>query len=187
MHGFGFDGSLSVTRTVEFFDDVGGPMDGYHAENTDSIHFYFLLEGERSRTTDLGSWSMEVYRERSMGVSGLAGIETQRTWNGFGETEKERAMVSDTRGDRSYEMSSTSTITEVLIPVPRTEGSWPISGTIHRTVYVDWEKPNWTGTREREVLITFNETQFVPIVVNGTEYTFDLATKKIVENDSAAS
>ncbi len=182
MHGFGFDGSLSVTRTVEFFDADGEPMDWYHAEDTDSIHIYFLLEGERSRTTDRGSMTMEVRRERNMGVSGLAGIETERTWNGTGASSKERAVVSDEWGDRSYEMSSTSIVTNVVIRLPHAENPWPVSGTIERTVHVEWVKDGETRTRDCTVLITFNDTQFVTIVINGEEFLFDLATKKIVED-----
>jgi len=151
------------------------------------IHFYFLLDGERTRTSDRGTMTMEVYRERSMLVSGLEGSESQRQWDGFGKSLKERSVVSDDRGDRSYEMSSEATITEVLIPVPRTEDSWPISGTIERDVHAEFVKGDETRIRDRTVLITFNETQFVPIVVNGVTYTFDLATRKIVEEDSGAS
>jgi len=182
MRGFGFDGSLSVTRTVEFFDVTGAPMDSYHFTDTDSIHIYFLLEGERSRTTERGSMTMEVSRERNMGVSGLADIEIERTWNGTGASSKERALVSDEWGDRSYYMTSTSTITNVVIPVPRTEDSWPVSGTIERTVHVEWVKDGETHTRDCTVSITFNDTQFVTIEINGEEFTFDLATKKIVED-----
>ena len=54
-------------------------------------------------------------------------------------------------------------------------------------MHAEFVKGDETRTRDRTVLITFNETQFVPIVVNGVTYTFDLATRKIVENDSAAS
>ena len=94
-------------------------------------------------------------------------------------------MVSDEMGDRSYEMSSTSTITDVVIPVPRTENSWPEDGTIERIVHVEYEGPYATGTRDRTALITFNGTQLVPILINGVdEYTFDLATRRIVEEPS---
>ncbi len=182
MHGFGFDGSLSVTRTVTFYD-ADTVMAYFDADITDMVNFYFLLDGERTRTSPRGTMTMEVYRERDMTVSGLDGQETQRQWDGSGETSKERTVVSDEHGDRNYEMSSTSTITAVVIPVPRTEDSWPLDGgTIERTVHAEFVKDGETRTRDCTVLITFNGTQFVPIVVNGVEYTLDLATKKIVED-----
>jgi hypothetical protein len=182
MHGFGFEGSLSVTREVTFYDADGNVMDHYQADTTDAIDFYFLLEGDRTRTTPRGTMTMELYRKREFTVSELEGAETERQWDGVGESSKEKSFISDERGDRYYEMSSTSTVTAVLIPVPRAADSWPLSGTIERIVEVDHENPKWTSTRERTVLITFNGTNLVPIEINGVTYTFDLATRQIVED-----
>ena len=81
-------------------------------------------------------------------------------------------------------MSSTTTVTDVAIPVPR---SWPEDGgTIERTVTV--EKTNAAGeteTKNCEVLIAFNGTQYVPITINGETYTLDLATRMIDRGDDA--
>ena len=94
----------------------------------------------------------------------------------------EKTLVSDERGDRSYTMSSTSIITAVVIPVPRTDDSWPRSGTIQRLVQIEVVKDGETRTHDRTVLVTFNDSQFVTIEINGEEFTFDLATRKIVKD-----
>jgi len=82
---------------------------------------------------------------------------------------------------RSYNVVYATTITNVVVPVPRTEDSWPTSGTIARNARLTViGGPNEGRVIERLVTITFNGTQLVPITVNGTTYTFDLETRRIV-------
>jgi hypothetical protein len=173
-----FAGDLSFTREVTFYDQDGVEMDAFDAQETESIHMVVSIEGERTRD----QMTMSVSRDRDFTVSGLFGDETQRVWNGTGSADVNRTRVSDENGDRTYDMSSTTEVTDVIIPVPR-DGQWPTSGTITRDVTVEvvvgLDDPQ---TRSRTVTITFNGTQFVPITVNGEEFTLDLATRTIVEN-----
>ena len=171
--GFG-SGSMSYTREVTFYDSEGAEMDWYDATETDSINFHVSMTGERS--SDWGS--MTVNRERDFTVSGLYEDETSRIWNGWGKSDRNRTRYSDENGDRTYEMSDTATVKNVVIPVPR---SWPEDGgTIERMVTV--ELVNGIGdtrTKTRDVLIAFNGTQYVPITINGETYILDLATRKL--------
>jgi hypothetical protein len=67
--------------------------------------------------------------------------------------------------------------------VPRTEDSWPTSGTITKSAQLTIiGGPNDGKIVERLATITFNGTQFVPITVNGTSYTFDLEARRIVRD-----
>ena len=168
--------SLQITREVTFYDGDGNVQDGYDAALTDSINFYFLLEGERSNDFVSGT----VSRERDFTVSGLLGTETERTWNGTGTTAMSRTRTSDSRGTRTYDMSSSTTVDGVVIAVPRGD-SWPLEGTITREVHV--EVVNGVGdtnTRDRTVVIMFNGTQFVSITINGgTACQLDLETREV--------
>lgn len=170
------DHSLSITREITFYDADGNVQDGYDPDSTEAINFYFLLEGERSNDFMSGS----VSRERDFTVSGLLGTETQRIWNGVGAAEMSRMRASDTHGQRTYDMSSTTTVDSVVISVPR-DDTWPLSGTITREVHV--EVVNGLGdtrTRDRTVVITFDGTQFATLTINGeTTCQLDLATREV--------
>jgi hypothetical protein len=174
-----FDGNVSYTREVTFFDEFGDPMDAFHRLLTESVNIVVALEGSRSRTGQRGTMSMTVSRNRDMTVSGLLDEETERTWNGTGSSDVNRVRQSDEFGDRTYDMSSSTTVTDVVVPVPRNSG-WPISGTIHREITVQvvsgLEDPR---TRERIVDVVFNGTHLVDITINGELCQLDLEIREV--------
>jgi hypothetical protein len=171
---------LTITRTVTFFDADGNEMDAYDALNTASVRIVAHLEGSRSRTGPRGTLTVSINRDRDFTVSGLLGQETHRTWDGTGSTEENRVTTSDEFGERTYDMSATTEVDAVVIPVPKGSG-WPLSGTITRVVTVEVVSGlEDTRTRTRTVVIEFNGTQFVPITINGVTYTLDLETRQIV-------
>ena len=174
--------NLEITREVTFYDAEGATQETYDGQTTDSINFVVSIEGSRDGTRNGGTFSMSVDRDRNFTVSGLAGEETERTWNGIGSSDVNRTRKSDEKGDRTYDMSSTTEVDNVVFAFPR-EGTWPKSGTITRHVKVEvvrgLEDPT---TRERTVIVTFNNTQFATIEINGETFTLDLATKEVVRD-----
>jgi hypothetical protein len=175
-----FDGNLTVSREVTFYDDDEATieMDFFHPLETATVNFLFSLEGERSRTTERGTMTVEVSRDRDMWLSGLEGEETERTWNGTGSKDVDRVRESDENGTRTYDMDASSVIDNVVVGVPRSENPWPLRGTIRREIHV--VVVNGLGdtfTRDRTVVITFNGTQFVIMTVNGEEFEIDLAER----------
>jgi hypothetical protein len=170
---------LEISRDVTFYAD-DQEQDAYDAMTTDSITIAFQLAGERVRQ----DWSVSVEQTRELTVSGLEGEESERTWNGTGSTELSGSRHIDNDGLREYDMSSSSTIDDVVVLVPR-EGTWPQSGTITREITVVVKNGfGDTFTRERTVVVTFNGTQFVPMVVNGVEFTLDLETRQPARDDA---
>jgi hypothetical protein len=179
------DGNLNISRDVTFYmldGDQLVEMEEYDALDTEAINYVISIEGSREGTRNGSQYSMSVDRDRDFTVSGLTGVEEQRTWNGTGSAEVNRARTSDEKGDRTYDMSSTTTVADVVIAVPR-DGTWPLSGTITRHVTVEIvngvEDPR---TRERTVVITFDGTQFATIDINGDVFTLDLETKDVVRD-----
>jgi hypothetical protein len=175
-------GNVSYTRQVTFYDSEGAEMDYYDREDTDSVNIYVSMSGDRANE----KMSMQVSRERDLYVSGLYGEETTRTWNGWGKSSRNRTRVIDEAGTRTYDMTDTTTVTGVILPVPR-YSDWPQEGTIERTV--DVEKVDELGdptTRTCNVVVEFNGTRYVPITVNGEEFTLDLKRRKIVEDTESA-
>ncbi len=183
FHGPGA-GRLSdydVSRTVTFYAEDSTEMDGFDPLHTSYIHMLFEMEGSFTRTGDRGTITQTVSRIRDMTISGLLGEETTRTWNGTGSSAKAAVMVSDANGERSYNFSATSTITDVVIPVPRGSG-WPLSGTIERTVNVEIIFGDEVRERSRVVLVEFNGTHLVTITINGETFTLNLETREIIRD-----
>ena len=173
-------GDLEIAREVTFYDSLGTEQEAFDSVETASIHIVASFSGERARE----NMTMTVNRNSDITISGLYGAETERTTNGTATSEVSRVRHSDENGDRSYDMSASTTITNVVLAVPRS-GSWPLSGTISRDIAV--EVVNGIGdtiTRSRTVVIEFNGTQFVPMWINGNEFLLDLETREIVEDDS---
>lgn len=75
-------------------------------------------------------------------------------------------------------MSSTSVITNVVHPVPRTDDAWPLSGTITRDVTINVVNgPDGDVTRSRTVVITFNGTNLATMTVGDETFEIDLSTR----------
>ena len=170
--------ALTIVRACTFKDAAGTTQNGYDPVTTASAAIHVVITGSVTRE----NWNeTDVNRVRDLAVTGLAGAETQRTWNGTGTGSSNRERHTEGGETRNYKAASTLTVTNVVVPAPRTEDSWPLSGTITRHVVLTVVGgPNDGKTRERTVTITFNGTQLVPLQVNDKSFTFDLKTRKIV-------
>ena len=169
------DGTHSGTRTVTFYDALGNEQTSHDPETTASIHV--VMEGTREFSRD--SWTASGTRTRDLLITGLEGEETTRTVNGTGSGTLIRSSHTDTDGARTYDMATTSVIENVVHPVPRTDESWPLSGTITREISVTITNgPDGDVTRNRTVVVTFDGTQWaVMAVVGGDSFEVDLSTR----------
>jgi len=173
---------LERVRDVTYYDTDGNEQDAYDGITTASVRIVSEISGERTR----GHWSSTVSRTRAITVTGLAGTEVVSTANGIGSSTRSRSYHSDEKGDRSYEMSGTSVITDVVRPVPqdnpfvpREAHLYPVSGTITRDVtVVIINGRNGDETRTKHVVITFNGTQFVTMTVDGEPIEVDLSARR---------
>ena len=90
-----------------------------------------------------------------------------------------RSRHSDENGDRSYDMTGTTVISDVVHGVPREDNPYPLSGTMTRDMTaVIVNGPNGDETRTRHVIITFNGTQFPTMTLNGELFEVDLSTRE---------
>ncbi len=173
--------ALEMTRTVTFYDAGGEPMESYHPEDTDVIEFVFDLEGTREGFRDETSVLATIDRHVEKAVSGLAGIETTREWNGLGTTETFRQITNSSDETFTFDLDAETRSESVIMPVPdgSDEPRWPLSGTITKEVTV--EVTRFDGevvTRQRTVVIEFNGTNLVTILINGEATTVDLAQRR---------
>ncbi len=184
MHGFGLpalrgkfecDGGerhgLTATRTCIYKDAAGTAQAAFNDLTTASVAVHVEVKGTLGREGMSGT----IDRTSDLLVTGLAGTETKMTWNGSGSGTSKRVRTRD-GATIQYDMTETGATKDVVIPVPRTETSWPLSGTITHKVTVKFTGGDKDGTTEtRDVKITFDGTQYATVVVNGETFQFDLA------------
>jgi hypothetical protein len=163
------------TRTATYFDADGNEQADRDPLTTASIHVVIASTHEFSRA----SWTATGSRIRDLMITGLEGEETSRTVNGTGSSSVARSRHTDKNGTRTYDMSSTSVIENVVHPVPRTDDTWPLSGTITRHVTVNIVNgKNGDVTKSRTVVITFNGTNLAAMTVDDETFEIDLSTRK---------
>ena len=167
--------NITVSRSYAFKDANGQPQSAYDASTTASANFRSTLSGAVSR--DL--WSATISRERDMTASGLAGAETQHTINGVGSSTESRSRHTD-GGTRTYTMTAVATFANVVVPVPRSRGAWPLSGTITRVVTATRDGEAGSESRTSTAVLTFNGTRFATLVVGDRTFTVDLADGRTV-------
>ncbi|MDQ3697739.1 MAG: hypothetical protein M3373_06910 [Gemmatimonadota bacterium] len=167
---------LTIARSFQLLDANGQPQSAYDAITTASASFLTTVAGAVARNGFNATFS----RQRNINVTGLAGQETTHTFNGSGSNASTQSQHIGGGISRSYSMTIATTITNVVIPVPRVEGSWPLSGTITRQVAFSRDGARGQGrSGSRTVTITFNGTQFVPMTVGEHTFTLDLATGEV--------
>ena len=167
--------NLTVTRTCAFTDAQGGTQASYDPATTASVRIQTVVTGERAHDR----WSASIDRNSDLTVTGLAGAETQRTWNGTGSEDVTRSRHVDGQAARGYTVEGTVTITNVVVPVPQGPDNWPLSGTIVRSISGEIT----TGPRAGEIFtrtatVTFNGTSTVTMTVNGESFEVDLAARR---------
>ena len=173
--------ALEMSRSVTFFDEFGDPMEEYHPELTGSIKFVFDLEGSREGFRDETSILATIDRHQEKTVSGLLNTETTREWNGEGTDETYREITNPIGEQSAFELEATTEAEQVIMPVPdgTDEMRWPLSGTITKQVKVTLTRFNGeTVNRERNVVIEFNGTNIVTILINGEPTEVDLAQRR---------
>lgn len=174
-------GGLTLTRDYAFYDANQTAQSAYDASTTASANFHVAVTGVHTALTGADT----VNRDRNLTVSGLAGAETSRTWNGTG-TRNDHGSRSDNTATRSYQTNDNVTVSSVLVNLPRSSNPWPMSGTITRhitgTANVTKLGISKSFSVDRTVTITFNGTQQAAVTVNGNSYTLDLSTGVATKN-----
>lgn len=167
---------VTVERTCTFADSDGVAQSAYDSLATASATLHVSASG----SFDRGEWGSSSFsRERDLTVTGLAGAETQRTWNGNGSGTMSASRVNDDGDTVRVEMTSSGSVTDLVIPVPRTDTSWPLGGTIAFTVTAAFTGGAHDGQSfTRDVTVTFDGTQYATVTVNGETFTVDLARRR---------
>lgn len=168
---------LTLARSFAYYAS-GSAQSSYSAAATDSINFQTLLTGAVTR----GGRSAWLNHTRTMTVSGLAGAETQRTWNGTG-VRSDSVHLTDNGVTRRTKLHSVDAIANVVYQLPRSSNPYPLSGSITHDVQVsstaDRTSGQYTRTATRHVVVTFNGTSTASMTIGAKSCTLDLATRAV--------
>lgn len=171
---------LTVVRTCTYTDSDGVTQDAYDSSTTATVTVHTEISGAFGRDR----WSATMNRTSDLVVSGLAGANTTMTWNGTSSGAASRVRQVDSAETREYDMTFSGSITDVVIPVPPTDSSWPLSGVIARDVSVTFIGGPRDGTTvTRSTTLEFNGTQYATLTVNGETFQVDLARRSCERDD----
>ncbi|MEO8449670.1 MAG: hypothetical protein ABI647_07775 [Gemmatimonadota bacterium] len=171
---------LTIQRSFQFTAANGSIQQAFDRLATAAANVTADVSGQVARE----NWTATVDRHRDLTATGLSGHETERTWNGTGNGTVARSKHTDGTETRTYDITYTTGVNSVVVPVPHTADSWPLSGSITREMSIKIEGgPRDGQTVERTATVTFNDTQFVPITINGKTFTFDLKTRHVIRDN----
>ncbi len=168
-------GNLDGEATLTFRDASGGAQTDYDANATASIDVDTDISGSVSRS----GFSLEFNRTGSFTVTGLAGTEASRTWNGNTSTTVDASTFG---GSRTYDLMSTGTVSAVVVPASGSDPRWPTSGSATTQVQFTATSGDDMGTTGTlTATVTFNGTGTVPLMIGSHEYTLNLASHTVTE------
>lgn len=165
---------ITYTRIITYRDAAGNTQSAYDESTTASIEYQISVQGDKSRE----GWSATIMRDRNLVVTGLLDGTGQVMWNGSGSGDVARSRHFDDGAERSYNITSTSDVSDVVIAYPREDDSWPLSGTITRALTMTRVSDGDSETGQRDVSLEFNGTSEVPITVDGETFTVDLSQRR---------
>jgi hypothetical protein len=172
------EGDFTVTRSFALLNEAGAPQTQYDAATTASIDYHLSASGTITRT----GYTATFAREADLAVSGLAGAETERTWNGVG-TSTLHAEFQRPNGVRAYDIASADTVQNVVFRVPTSTYAYPESGRIIHWMSVTQTQEGGqpvTRTAARRVVVTFNGTDVAALRVGAVDCLVYLATRRVV-------
>ncbi|HEX8848573.1 MAG TPA: hypothetical protein VF761_03480 [Gemmatimonadaceae bacterium] len=168
---------LLLDRSYAIFAG-GTPQPAYDPLRTDSVNFQTAVNGTLARD-DRTLW---LRHTRSMTVSGLAGIETTRVWDGIGARSDSMRVTRD-GAPRTTRIEAMDRIEHVVFRLPRATYPYPQSGTITQDIVItsaaDGAPANEARSATRHVVVTFNGTRKVGLLIGATPCTLDLETRAV--------
>jgi hypothetical protein len=174
-------GGLTLNRDYAFYAADQSAQSAYDPSLTASANFHVSVAGVH--LPDAGADT--VNRDRNLTVSGLAGAETSRTWNGTG-TRADGGYRMEADVKRTYHVSDAVTVSNVVVNLPRSSNPWPMSGSITRvisgTASVVKSGVSKSFSVDRTVTVNFNGTQYATVTVGNNSYTLDLSTGVATKN-----
>jgi hypothetical protein len=150
---------LTFTRSIAFHDAAGQPQPRRDS-TTASVNTQVGVKG--TTTTDRGT--LAVDRSSSLTVSGLGRDATTHTLNGSESGTTTHAFTTKD-GNATATETFTAATKDVVVPVPKTRGSWPLSGTTTRASTLAITRGTMTRSMTMSEQVTFTGTSVVNVTL----------------------
>lgn len=172
--------------SYQFFDTAGVAQSAYNAFTTDSATLTVSDTGAFAFSWFNNSYADTSSHHRHVTLSNLRGNpDTLHIWNAIGSTSDHSIRTGTV--SKTYQLTSSDTTINVAIRQPRGLNPYPISGTIIRNYSMlrtriksdtsaDTSTVTTTRQSTRRVVVTFNGTENVPMMVGSDAYMLDLRT-----------
>jgi hypothetical protein len=160
---------VTTTFEITFEAADGSTQPAYDDLATESIRIVSTSQG----VLDGRRFDGSVDRSRDLTVSGLAGDETTRIWNGRSEGTSTR-IFSRAGETETIAHTSFSVIDNLVIPHPRQDDTWPLSGTISTELSID----GGPMAGEHTAVVTFDGTRYATVAIDGETVTVDLTERR---------
>lgn len=153
---------LTITRSAAFTTTGGTVQTAFDSLTTNSINTRITVMGTRTRHDGATS---QVEHQSDRTVSGLAPGSVQRSVNGT-SSGQETTTGSDSTGSYTAVRTAGDTIQTVVIPVTDGRPSFPVSGSVIRSmkIVVTYANTAPTTSARREV-ISYDGTTTAKIVI----------------------
>jgi hypothetical protein len=171
----------AFTVSYALFDANGTTQSAYDKRTTASINFIVADTGEVSFSWNGNSFSDTTYRLHNRTVSTLLS-DTVHTWNGNGNGYINSSRTGQIT--KTYSFTSIDTVSAVLFRQPRGINPYPLGGTLIRDYTVVRSRQasdTTTHSATRRVIVTFNGTVDVPMMINDVAYSLNLDTHTVTK------
>ncbi|MFN2638039.1 MAG: hypothetical protein ABR585_13525 [Gemmatimonadaceae bacterium] len=165
----------SVVKSYQFLDGSGNPMEKFVKGTTEAIHYLVKTDASEARE----NFSSATHSLRDQTLSGFLG--PNRIWNGVGASADTNSHREDL-STRKYTGSSVDTVKAVTFVDERATHPYPLSGVAIRVVdytVVSTGRQTETTSVHKRVVVTFNGSADVPIVLGDYNCVLHLDTHKV--------
>jgi hypothetical protein len=173
----------TYSAKYQLLDANDTPQSDYDNSTTAAVHF--IASDTSAISWDIGQSSFNDTSSRHLDVtlSGLEGApDTVHVWDGTGSGHIHSQRTGQI--SRLYDFVFNDTTSAVRIRQPRNINPYPLSGTIVKNYTVTRERQasdTTTHTTTIRVMVTFNGTASVPMMVGDTEYLLNLDTRRVTK------
>lgn len=172
--GVGTGGNVAGTVTLQFRNAAGQARPVYDAATTASV----VIGAEMAGSVARNGFTADAESAHDLVVSGLAGEETFRLWNGDGSATLDARIG----GTRRYTVTSVDSVQGLRFDLPHDANRYPDAGSVVVRMtarLTEQDGQSVSGSIGRRFVITFDGDETATVSVGSRTYVLNLATRAV--------